>query len=156
MAAYKVPASLVEDYLSIKTHLSREWSLFYLAGNSSVVSYRLACKKLKKKVSKTPRNSAHAIQTNSNVFRFITKANEIYSAKALVDTRFSFQSRLEFTQQVIEIGIGQMRTGEKTNGSDILKAIEIQNVMLGTGDRFKEKNLEELYRLAGEKVINND
>lgn len=151
MAVYEVPAALVGDYLEIKTNLSREYACFYLAGNSSVVSYRLACKKLNKKPSKTPRNSAHAIQTNSNVFRFITKAKAILAAEALSDARFSFKSRLEITQTVIKIGIAQMQTGEKQNGSDILKAVEIQNSMLGVESRFEELSDEELYRLAGEE-----
>lgn len=152
MAVYQVPASLLNDYQKIKTPLQREYALQLLTGFSSVASYRAACKKLRKKLSKTPRDSAWRIQTNSDVFGFITKAKEVLSLNALSDARFSFQSRLDMTQKVIEIRYAQLVSGESQNGGDIITAIKLQNEMLGYGDRFKEKSLEELRRLAGEVI----
>lgn len=149
MAVYQVPAALIVDYGLIKTALQREYCLHVLAGKTQVEAYRAACKKLRKKPSQSPRDSAYKIHTNSYVFSFITKAFEILSITALQDAKFSFQTRLDWTQKVIETRYAQLVSGESTNASDILTAIKLQNDMLGTGDRFKEKSLEELQRLAG-------
>ncbi len=143
-----VPALLLEDYNAIKTKIAQEYAMLYVDGNSSVESYKLACKKLSKTPSKTPRNSAHQIQTNTNVLTFITKAKEILAVKALENMKFSHANRLETTQKVIDIGLEMMALGKKTNGSDILRAVEVQNTMLSDSVRLEGMNDEEKRKQA--------